>query len=437
MLKKKTITVKNLGKRYRIGHAEEEHETLAAKVLDLIVAPLRNFRNIRSLSSFKGKNTEEEDIIWAIEDLNFEVEQGEVLGVIGKNGAGKSTLLKVLSQITEPTTGCAVIEGRVSSLLEVGTGFHKELTGRENVYLNGTILGMSKNEIDGKFDQIVEFAGVKKFINTPVKRYSSGMKVRLGFAVAAHLEPDVMIIDEVLAVGDVEFQKKCLSKMKELANSGRTVIFVSHQMNAVKNLCTRCILLHDGKIHSTGETQDIINKYLKICRKDVNVSLDNREDRRGNGTVRITRVHFENNQGEQIHTLMSGEHQDLVLTLSIEPELLPLENYTIDIGLDNEYGERVAFLSTDMVTQSEYPEILDDTEARLAFSFKKLALIPGRYYATFFCRANSEIADWIGNAIFFDVEPGDFYGTGKFSTEKEGLVLLDYNVEINNAHVVR
>lgn len=435
MLKQKVISVKNLGKRYRIGHSEEEHETLVAKIADLFLAPIRNFRTIRSLSNFKNKEEEEEHTIWAIKNLDFEVEQGEVLGIIGKNGAGKSTLLKVLSQITEPTTGCAVIEGRVSSLLEVGTGFHKELTGRENVYLNGTILGMSKKEIDKKFDQIVEFAGVEKFIDTPVKRYSSGMKVRLGFAVAAHLEPDVMIIDEVLAVGDVEFQKKCLSKMKDLANSGRTVIFVSHQMNAVKNLCTRCILLHDGKVHKTGDTQKVINEYLKICRKDVNVALANREDRRGNGTVKISQVLIENKEGSQIHTMMCGEHQNLVLILNIESELLPLDNYNIDIAIDNEYGERVAFLSTDMVAQT--PETLEDTEAKLSFSFKKLALPPGRYYATFFCRADGEIADWIRNAIYFDVEPGDFYGTGKFNAEKEGLVLLDYNVEINQLHAVR
>ena len=202
------------------------------------------------------------DLIWALKNISFELEQGEVLGVIGKNGAGKSTLLKILSRITDPTSGYAEIRGRVSSLLEVGTGFHQELSGRDNVYLNGTILGMKKKEIDNKFDEIVAFSEVEKFLDTPVKRYSSGMRVRLAFSVAAHLEPEILIIDEVLAVGDSAFQKKCLNKMEGVAKEGRTVLFVSHNMGMVSELCSKCLLLSNGEVEEIGDTKDIVSKYV-------------------------------------------------------------------------------------------------------------------------------------------------------------------------------
>ncbi len=238
------IQVENLSKAYRIGLKDEIPDTIASAVMGWVRRPLANFRRLRRLNTF-GANGEgdEADIVWALKDVSFEVAPGEVVGIIGRNGAGKSTLLKILSRITEPTGGRAVIRGRVSSLLEVGTGFHQELTGRENVYLNGTILGMSKREIDRKFAEIVDFSGVEKFLDTPIKHYSSGMKVRLAFAVAAHLEPEILIIDEVLAVGDAEFQKKCLGKMQDVAREGRTVLFVSHNMAAVQTLCQRALLV--------------------------------------------------------------------------------------------------------------------------------------------------------------------------------------------------
>ncbi len=251
------IKVENISKRYRIGLKEELHDTFFGALASWVKYPLSNFRRVQKLSKFSGDG-ESEDIIWALRDVSFEVKHGEVLGIIGKNGAGKSTLLKILCRITEPTSGNASIHGRVASLLEVGTGFHQELTGRENVFLNGAILGMTKIEIERKFDEIVDFSGVEKFIDTPVKRYSSGMRVRLAFAVAAHLEPEILLIDEVLAVGDVEFQKKCLGKMKDVAGEGRTVLFVSHNMAAINNLCKRGIVLSDGKIIYSGKTQDAI-----------------------------------------------------------------------------------------------------------------------------------------------------------------------------------
>lgn len=261
------IRVENLSKRYRIGLKEEIHDTLVGAVLDLFTRPVRNLRRLRRLSTFNGNGHDLEDIIWALKDVSFDVKQGEVLGIIGRNGAGKSTLLKIVSRITEPTKGRVEIHGRVASLLEVGTGFHPELTGRENVYLNGAVLGMTRAEIERKFDEIVDFAGVERFIDTPVKRYSSGMQVRLGFAVAAHLEPEILLVDEVLAVGDAEFQKKCLGKMERVARGGRTVLFVSHNMNAIQTLCSRVIWLDSGTIIGQGEVLEQVESYLNSNRE--------------------------------------------------------------------------------------------------------------------------------------------------------------------------
>jgi lipopolysaccharide transport system ATP-binding protein len=264
------IKVENISKLYRIGAKENMHDSFAHTMFDFMRSPWRNYRKYRSLYKFDDINPDQRhnpsknqsDIIWALRDVSFEVKQGEVLGIIGRNGAGKSTLLKIMCRITDPTTGCAEIRGRISSLLEVGTGFHQELTGRENVYLNGTILGMTKNEVNRKFEEIVDFSGIEKFIDTPVKRYSSGMKVRLAFAVAAHLEPEILIIDEVLAVGDADFQKKCLNKMEDVGQQGRTVLFVSHNMQAVTRLCSRTILLDEGKVTENGPASQIVSAYL-------------------------------------------------------------------------------------------------------------------------------------------------------------------------------
>ncbi|RUL87162.1 ABC transporter ATP-binding protein [Tautonia sociabilis] len=266
------ILVENLSKVYRIGSAEERHETLSGAALGLLSAPLRNLHRLRSLDASRSlrrpnrptPNEHSDDLLWALRDVSFQVHRGEVLGVIGRNGAGKSTLLKILSRVTSPSSGRVTMLGRVSSLLEVGTGFHPELTGRENVYLNGTILGMRKAEIDRKFDQIVDFSGVSRFLDTPVKRYSSGMKVRLAFAVAAHLEPEILIVDEVLAVGDAAFRARCVGKMQEVTGrGGRTVLFVSHDMNAVHRLCSRCLLLGGGRLVAEGTTEKVISQYLE------------------------------------------------------------------------------------------------------------------------------------------------------------------------------
>lgn len=275
------IKVENLSKRYRIGLEEELPDTLVGALTQAVTRPLRNWRQLQRLTDFDGQRqlTNDQfppsavcrssgvrtdvnrDTLWALRDVSFEVKRGEVVGIIGRNGAGKSTLLKILACITHPTSGRAIIKGRVGSLLEVGTGFHSELTGRENIYMNGTLLGMTKPEVDRKFDEIVDFSGVETFIDTPVKRYSSGMCVRLAFSVAAHLEPEILLVDEVLAVGDIQFQRKCLGKMGDVAESGRTILFVSHNMAAVKNLCRRAVWLDEGKVKISDAASQVVDRY--------------------------------------------------------------------------------------------------------------------------------------------------------------------------------
>src|SRR5437660_2183578 len=255
-MKQPIIKVESLSKRYRIGTLG--HTSLRDAVASAVRSPLRSLR---------GKNGSDENTIWALKDVSFEVEPGEVVGIIGRNGAGKSTLLKSLSRITKPTEGQVALKGRVGSLLEVGTGFHSELTGRENVFLNGAVLGMTRREIENKFDEIVAFAETEQFLDTPVKHYSSGMTVRLAFAVAAHLEPEILIIDEVLAVGDIAFQKKCLGKMNEVARAGRTILFVSHDLGGVNSLCERAILRHEGAIDRDGPTREVTDYYLDTTRE--------------------------------------------------------------------------------------------------------------------------------------------------------------------------
>lgn len=267
-MKQIAISLKGVSKKYSIGKQKD--------------GSLRG--TLGSMFSKKSASTED---FWALSDVSFDIQKGDVVGIIGKNGAGKSTLLKILSQITKPTEGRIEIEGRVASLLEVGTGFHPELTGRENVYLNGTILGMTRKEVAAKFDEIVAFSGVEKFIDTPVKRYSSGMYVRLAFAVAAHLEPEILIIDEVLAVGDAEFQKKCLGKMKDVAGEGRTVIFVSHDLAAVKKLCRSAVLLKQGKVVSVGTTENIITQYQQLSTSSSSYNAESDDNAIGNENVRI------------------------------------------------------------------------------------------------------------------------------------------------------
>ena len=291
-----TVVVKteNLGKKFIISHERPERYTA---LRDVIVNKTRDiFNKTSSLFNDNFLPEGEAEEFWALKNINLEINQGDRLGIIGKNGAGKSTLLKILSRITEPTTGWVGIKGRVASLLEVGTGFHPELTGKENIFLNGAILGMTRAEIRNKFDEIVDFSGVEKFLDTPVKRYSSGMRVRLAFSVAAHLEPEILIIDEVLAVGDADFQKKCLGKMKDVAGEGRTVLFVSHNMVAVQSLCNKGLLLKDGMIDSLGDASSVVQKYIsKFSKQNFCIEWKNQQGAPGNNLVRLRKIWLEPN----------------------------------------------------------------------------------------------------------------------------------------------
>lgn len=311
----KAIKIQNLSKRYQIGKRKD--------------GSLRG--TLTSLFSRKKKVEE----FWALKDFNLEIEHGEVLGIIGKNGAGKSTLLKLLSQITFPTTGRIEINGRVASLLEVGTGFHPELTGRENIFLNGTILGMSRKEVASKFDEIVAFSGIQKFIDTPVKRYSSGMYVRLAFAVAAHLEPEILIIDEVLAVGDMEFQKKCLGKMKDVAGQGRTVIFVSHNMAAVKSLCTSCVTMSKGQLVYQGSVTEAIKHYLSTGGDDSIYTPDNvKKDQ----DVYFKRIEVQDKDGENTSNFTCDDAINIKFHLGINAENNP---FNLFVTIKDQHGSPV------------------------------------------------------------------------------------------------
>jgi lipopolysaccharide transport system ATP-binding protein len=304
------IKTEKLSKIYRIGMENELHDSLTSTFLSYLKSPIKNYHKYRSLYRFddienletSNANTGRQDIIWALKDISLEIKKGEAVGIIGRNGAGKTTFLKIISKITSPSYGRAEIRGRISSLLEVGTGFHPELTGRDNVYLNGTILGMTKNEVDHKFDDIVEFSGIKKFIDTPVKRYSVGMKIRLGFSVAAYLEPEILVVDEVLAVGDFDFQKKCLNKMEDVGQQGRTVLFVSHNMQAITRLCSRAVLLENGQIKYDGPSNEVVSKYMTSDSGLTSAQVwDNIEEAPGGNIARLRaiRVKGENGQVEQ------------------------------------------------------------------------------------------------------------------------------------------
>jgi lipopolysaccharide transport system ATP-binding protein len=407
------ITAEDVSKLYRIGLAERRHESLVGATLDWLKTPYRNFRKLRALdtsrASANGK-AESDDLVWAVREVAFEVERGEVLGIIGRNGAGKSTLLKILSRITEPTSGRIRLRGRVSALLEVGTGFHPELTGRENVYLNGTILGMTKREIDRKFDEIVDFSGVERFLDTPVKRYSSGMQVRLAFGVAAHLEPEILIVDEVLAVGDAEFQKKCLGKMSDVVHEGRTVLFVSHNMSTISGLCQRVLLMEHGRLTFDGSVGDGIARYLQAGANSPSVDLStatHRMETRGE-YGRFTSVSLFDSAGRPCDSFAMGDA--LVVEMEVEciRRLYPAE---VGLLLINEYGQGIHYL----VSAWEGLELeLTPGRHRFRVTVPRLLVHPGKFGLTLWLsrQNHAELDDWIVNAIQFMVVGADVTGYG-------------------------
>ena len=357
---------------------------------------------------------------WALKDVSFDVEQGEIVGIIGRNGAGKSTLLKILTRITTPTEGIADIYGRVGSLLEVGTGFHQELTGRENIYLSGLILGMKRLEIDAKLDNIVKFSEIEKFLDTPVKRYSSGMYVRLAFAVAAHLEPEILLVDEVLAVGDAAFQKKCLGKMGEVAKEGRTILFVSHNMVAIQNLCNQCILLNQGKIEYIGDTETAINNYLNKNSEIRKIDIKNRKDRKGNQVLTFYKVSLYNAKGEIIDKIVSGDNVTFRFFYSSQQEFKNA-HIILSFNVRNNYGQIIANLKSSVSGESIFniPK-----QGYFQCVWPHFNLRYGKYECNIFCSVNGEITDWLQSAFFINVEDGDFFGTGRMDYRDQGDVLV-------------
>ena len=416
------IQVEKLGKRYRIEHQQSRQRYVALRdvIAHKVSAPLRWWRN----GTPAAPSTEE---FWALKDVSFEVREGEVLGIIGRNGAGKSTLLKILSRITEPTEGRVTLRGRAASLLEVGTGFHPELTGRDNIFLNGSILGMSRAEIVRKFDDIVAFAGTEKFLDTPVKRYSSGMYVRLAFAVAAFLEPEILIIDEVLAVGDAEFQQKCLGKMSEVARSGRTVLFVSHQMAAVQNLCTEALLLSGGQLTSRGAVADVIQQYLTGSPELLDLSAITH--RQGTGEIRFTSITLNDGAQRAVSGFRCGAAAAMEIGLSSTAAQV-LRNVRVGVGVDDHLGYRVATLSTHL-SGTDIAELAPGAHV-IVLELPRLMLAPGRYGLTLYASANGETADWLMNAGTFWVDAGDFYGTGQMpqAGPRQGVVLFDHSFKV-------
>jgi lipopolysaccharide transport system ATP-binding protein len=400
------ITAEGLSKRYLVAHnaGSQGHRRYLA-LRDVIGREIHNFTR-KGLDMLRGRQVvpgNEIEEFWALKDVSFEVKQGEVIGIIGRNGAGKSTLLKILSRITEPTEGRVAIKGRVASLLEVGTGFHPELTGRENVYLNGAILGMTRAEIQRKFDEIVAFAEVEKFLDTPVKRYSSGMYVRLAFAVAAHLEPEVLIVDEVLAVGDAEFQRKCMGKMDEVSRrEGRTVLFVSHNLAAVRSLCTRAIMLRDGRLAKAGEPADVVQAYLEMGVVQARIPLVDREDRTGNGTARFHSITIVN--AEENKAISTGCRIRFVIEYDSPT---PLRNAKFLIGIYDLQGTGIFLL--DSVSYGGLPEILPATGSVTCTTAPMMAT-PGKCYVNVALLKDNAFEDYIQYAATFDLFEGESHG---------------------------
>jgi lipopolysaccharide transport system ATP-binding protein len=405
------IRIQGISKAYRIGRARDSFPTFREALVRGLTAPLRRLR---------GRDGSANELFWALQDVAFDVQPGEVVGIIGRNGAGKSTLLKILARITEPTRGRVELGGRVASLLEVGTGFHAELTGRENIYLNAAILGMRHAEIRRKFDEIVAFAGTERFLDTPVKRYSSGMYVRLAFAVAAHLEPEILLVDEVLAVGDAEFQRKCLGRMSEVARGGRTVLFVSHNMVAVESLCRRAILLDRGRVTDEGPPATVIENYLAFFRKHMgDVSLAERTDREGSGEARYTAVRFLDDAGRPLPSVPMGG------TLTVELDFVCHRTLTRPrflLRFVNPLGQTVFHAKTHAALDA-LPQTRRGGTVRCRFP--ALNLIPGMYTVT--VQINDSVAarvDGVEGAAAIEVSAADVYGTGRMPQEHADLMYM-------------
>ena len=417
------ITVEKLGKRYSLRHQRTEHY---ATLRDVLTNKARNLFRRRA----NGQIDPTREDFWALRDVSFEVKRGEVIGVIGRNGAGKSTLLKILSRITEPTTGRVHLKGRVASLLEVGTGFHPELTGRENIFLNGAILGMSRIEIKAKFDEIVAFAEVERFLDTPVKRYSSGMYVRLAFAVAAHLEPEILVIDEVLAVGDTEFQKKCLGKMRDVASGGRTVLFVSHNMPTIQSFCQRVLLLELGRLAAEGPPAKAISHYVNQGdRGDITADLRDHRGRRHSTQSALMAAWVEDSSHALATTLSMAEPVYFCFAFRCQSAVV---SPVFGFGIEDDQGRRVFSLNNLMKkTAASAPRTISQGVARLFVP--RNPLMPGRYHLSVsIVEAPGTWVDFVEHAKTFEVVASDVYGSGRVPEPEQGSVFVDGEILVED-----
>lgn len=423
------VKVQSLSKKYVISHQSSRGYVSLRDKLTLKAQAFKH--RLLQLNGDHRKSPQHEEF-WALNNVSLEVQRGEIIGIIGRNGAGKSTLLKILSRITEPTTGRIEIDGRVASLLQVGTGFHPELSGRENIYLNGAVLGMTRAEINRKFDEIVAFAETEQFLDTPVKRYSSGMYVRLAFAVAAHLEPEILIVDEVLAVGDVAFQKKCLGKMEDVSSKeGRTVLFVSHNMETVQSLCQRAYLLDQGEIIFQGSTHDTVGQYLQAARNLMQADtavLEHRQDRRGDGSAKIISLTVENADGGGV--ILANSRLKLTLVYrSAKPIKNPQFSATI-----YDYNKGVGLFTVYSGIVGGLPETIP-SEGKVTCITEPLYLTPGRCYINLsLYRAAGKIrADHIKYAVYFDIERNDIFGNGILPDRDWVVGLRNFEWEIQES----
>jgi homopolymeric O-antigen transport system ATP-binding protein len=429
------IKVENISKSYRIGAKQEvRYHTLRETIMKAAAVPWRRFIDRVGRGNGNGNgctaNTNRADLdFWALKDVSFEVQPGEVVGILGRNGAGKSTLLKILSRITEPTSGRCLFRGRIGSLLEVGTGFHQELTGRENIYLNGSILGMSSREIARRFDEIVDFAEITEFLDTPVKRYSSGMYVRLAFAVAAHLEPEILLVDEVLAVGDLRFQNKCLGKMREVGRTGRTVLFVSHNIAALESLCGRCILIEHGRVQAQGDTRSILTQYCE----------DNEED--GAGFRDLTEHRGRTPSSEPIMsqvTLSDGERSpisgirtgsSLSIRVDFDCKGSPIQP-VLGAVIKTDLGAPLFGVDNRFIPGFEFDTV--KSRSTITCHLEDLPLMPGTYLIDLYFGNESRDLDVIQDAIAFEVLPTDVFGSGRLPPRGSGPIVWPASWELHS-----
>lgn len=399
------IKIENVGKCYKLGALSPGYKSLGETLAHM----------------FKKKEKRTIEHKWVLDKINFEVQQGEILGIIGKNGSGKSTLLKILSRITSPSAGMVHIEGRVGALLEVGTGFHPELTGRENIYMNGSIFGMTRKEIQEKFDSIVEFSGVNEFLDTPVKRYSSGMKVRLAFSVAAHIEPEILIIDEVLAVGDAEFQQKCLGRMQNVSTKGRTVLFVSHQMEMIQNLCERVVWLDEGKVKAIGDAKEIVQQYLKSISINSSQTLESMNvSRQGNGAIRVTSIKFFDASKKEVASLSTGQKMCIRLYYTAEQNVINDKKIEIRLGIRDLKNNLLLALRNDLTGD----ELSISKKGYFECEVDFFPLAPDSYFLNYSVRVEKDVADKVVNGLALDVVTSNVFNTGKKLSD--GIVITPH-----------